>query len=91
MSALAKTLHVLQVWDMMSITSYSLNQWGSIENHQSVKEQARQEEVQTGTKEPRQLHRDRELMKGKALKQIKNSRIQNSSQSVFSTVAEMLL
>lgn len=76
---------------MTSIKSNSLNQWGSIENHQSVKEQARQEEVQTGTKEPRQLQRDRELMRGRALKQIKHSRIQNSSQSVSSTVTVELL
>lgn len=43
----------------MSITSYSLNQRRSIENHHSVEEQARQEEVQTGTKQPRQLQKER--------------------------------
>jgi len=39
----------------MSISRYSLNQRSSIENNHSVEEKARQEEVQAGTKQPRQL------------------------------------
>lgn len=51
----------------MSITIYSLNQWSSIKNHHSVKEQARQEEVQTGTEQPGQLQRERggQMLKNK--------------------------
>lgn len=41
----------------MSITGYSLNQRSSVENHHSVEEQARQEEVQTGTDQPGQLQK----------------------------------
>lgn len=46
-----------------SISGYSLNQRSSIENNHSVEEQARQEEVHTGTKQPRQLQRESEQSK----------------------------
>lgn len=45
--------------EKMRITSYSLNQWSAIENHHGVEEQARQEEVHTGTEQSRQLQRKR--------------------------------
>lgn len=51
------TIHQ-QVEGMMSInTRHSLNQRSSIKNHDGVEEQARQEEVHTGTKNPRQLQK----------------------------------
>lgn len=43
---------------MSIIASYSLNQRSSIENHDGVEEQARQEEVQTGTKQSIQLQKE---------------------------------
>lgn len=42
----------------MRISSYSLNQRSAIENHHSVEEQARQEEVQAGTEQSGQLQRE---------------------------------
>lgn len=42
------------------VTRYSLDQWSPVENNHSVKEEARQEEVETGADQPGQLQGDRE-------------------------------